>query len=78
MHPDQATESIVDFALEYKKPFAIVPCCVFNRLFPDRKTKDGKEVIQYNDFIDYLLQKNNEIQLSYLPFEGRNKVLYKL
>ena len=28
MHPDQATEAIVDFALRENKPFE-VPCCVF-------------------------------------------------
>ena len=28
MHPDEATEEIVDMALSLK-PFAIVPCCVF-------------------------------------------------
>jgi len=36
MHPDQATESIVDFALHFNKPFAVIPCCVFPRLFPNR------------------------------------------
>jgi hypothetical protein len=28
LHPDQATEPIVDFALENNKSFAVVPCCV--------------------------------------------------
>ena len=36
MHPDQATEAIVDFAAKYNKPFALVPCCVFPVLFPHR------------------------------------------
>lgn len=31
LHPDQATDSIVDFAMQYGKPFAVVPCCVFPR-----------------------------------------------
>jgi len=31
LHPDQATDSIVDFALQFNKPFAVVPCCVFPR-----------------------------------------------
>ena len=31
LHPDQATDSIVDFALQFGKPFAVVPCCVFPR-----------------------------------------------
>ena len=35
-HPDQATEAIVDFAIERKIPFCIVPCCVFPKEFPNR------------------------------------------
>lgn len=31
LHPDQATDSIVDFALQHSKSFAVVPCCVFPR-----------------------------------------------
>lgn len=31
MHPDQATEPLVDYALRYGKPFVVVPCCVFRR-----------------------------------------------
>ncbi len=36
MHPDQATEAIVDAALRYDRSFAVVPCCVFSRQFPWR------------------------------------------
>ncbi|KAG2440768.1 hypothetical protein HXX76_003624 [Chlamydomonas incerta] len=39
LHPDQATDSILDFALDRGKPFAIVPCCVFPRLFPHRRLR---------------------------------------
>lgn len=31
LHPDQATDSIVNFAMQFGKPFAVVPCCVFPR-----------------------------------------------
>lgn len=31
MHPDQATDAVVDFAVEHRKSFAVVPCCVFPR-----------------------------------------------
>lgn len=31
LHPDQATDAIVDCALQLGKPFAAVPCCVFPR-----------------------------------------------
>ena len=33
----QATDAIVEFAVLHKKPFAVVPCCVFPRLFPQRR-----------------------------------------
>ena len=36
LHPDQATGAIVEFAVKHRKPFIVVPCCVFSRLFPDR------------------------------------------
>lgn len=36
LHPDQATDAISDFASAFGKPQAIVPCCVFPRLFPHR------------------------------------------
>ena len=43
MHPDQATESIMAFAKAHGKPFAIVPCCVFPALFPDRRVPADEE-----------------------------------
>jgi hypothetical protein len=78
MHPDQATEAIVDAALALGKPFAVVPCCVFPELFPDRRRRDGAEVREYVDFVEYLRAKDPEIRIGYLPFEGRSRVLYKL
>ena len=53
MHPDQATEPIVDAALRLKLPFAIVPCCVFAREFP-RTGVDGFPVTTYAQLLDYL------------------------
>ncbi len=67
---------LVNMALKLHKPFAVVPCCVFPRLFAERRTRDGKEVLQYNEFIEYLMVKDSRIQMEYLPFDGRNKVLY--
>ena len=37
MHPDEATEAIVTHSLAHGKRFAVVPCCVFAHLFPDRR-----------------------------------------
>ena len=36
LHADGATEAIVDAALQYNKPFVVVPCCVFPNFFRDR------------------------------------------
>ena len=37
LHPDQATNPIIEVANALCKPFVIVPCCVFAREFPDRR-----------------------------------------
>ena len=36
LHADGATEAIVDAALLFRKPFVVVPCCVFPNLFKER------------------------------------------
>ena len=56
----------------------MVPCCVFPELFPERRTKDGDSVRTYVQFIDYLVAKHPDIKLAYLPFKGRNRVVYRL
>jgi len=78
MHADQATESIVDAALQLNLPFAVVPCCVFPSLFPDRKNPDGSTIISTEEFIDYLQRKDPSIMKCTLPFYGRNVVLYRV
>ena len=85
MHPDQATEDLVDLALAHDKPFAVVPCCVFWKRHPNRKTPQGKAVRTWEQFCEYLLakgdtaeKKSNRIQVATLPFPGRNVVLYSL
>ena len=46
LHPDEATEHIVDIALARSKPFAVVPCCVMPHLFPPRNlTSSGALVV---------------------------------
>lgn len=76
LHPDQATEAIVDVALHLRKPFAVVPCCVYPRLFPGRRLGTGQGVTTYHGFQRYLRAKDNRIRIARLPFAGRNKVLY--
>ena len=36
MHVDGAAEALVDFALAFNKPFAVVPCCTCSKDFPNR------------------------------------------
>ena len=72
------TDEVVDAAIELGKPFAVVPCCVFPELFPERRTKDGDSVRTYVQFLDYLVAKHPDIKLAYLPFKGRNRVVYRL
>ncbi|CAK4206323.1 unnamed protein product [Aphanomyces euteiches] len=78
MHPDEATEAIVDAALALNKPFAVVPCCVMSRLFPNRTLADGTPVATYDVFVRYLQAKDPAIQSTFLPFAGKNQVLFKL
>lgn len=75
LHPDQATEPIVDFALQHAKPFAVVPCCVFPHLSPNRLL-NGRQVVTYAEFIAYLQQKDSRIQVDFLNIDGRNRVLW--
>jgi len=85
MHADSATESIVDVALKHKKPFVVVPCCVFPNLFNQRflyhHSDDNKDssssnkpipVRTHEQFCQYLLAKDKSLQHLTLPFEGRN------
>jgi Zinc finger C-x8-C-x5-C-x3-H type (and similar) len=77
MHPDQATEAAVDFALQTNKPFAVVPCCVFSNQFPHRQLKDGTPVKTTPQLIQYLLEKDEQrIQVETLGFEGMNRVVF--
>lgn len=76
MHPDQATEAIVDFAVAARKPVAVVPCCVFPREFPDRRLPDGTPVTTYDQLVEYL-QLRLGGQTARLPFEGANIVVYR-
>eukprot|EP00966_Prymnesium_polylepis_P166254 3843148-Prymnesium_polylepis.1 len=79
LHPDEATEAIVDAALKYGRPFAVLPCCVFPSAFPTRLLGDGSVVRSYKQFCTYLLEKAppGTIQMARLPFAGKNRALYR-
>ena len=76
MHPDQAAEGIVDFALRMKKPFALIPCCVYSKQFPRKKTPSGAQVSNYQDLVDHLRAKHPDIRTMKMPFEGKNTIVY--
>ena len=76
LHTDEATDAIVDTAVHCRKPFVIVPCCVFCRLFPNRRMPSGEMVSSYQQLLDYLQAKHPSIQRTTLPFVGANTVLY--
>lgn len=76
MHPDQATEAIVDTAIAHRRPFAVVPCCVFPADFPHRRLPSGEHVQSLGQFIEYLRLKHPGIRQAALPYHDRNVVLY--
>eukprot|EP00892_Ulva_mutabilis_P010120 jgi/Ulvmu1/7480/UM037_0023.1 len=80
LHPDQATEPILQHAMRLQKPFCIVPCCVFPGQHPDRKIRlpDGSlaPVLTHEDLVVYLRQAG-EAETARLPFMGRNVVVYR-
>ncbi|CAJ1349826.1 unnamed protein product [Effrenium voratum] len=75
LHPDEATELVVDTALRLRKPFVVVPCCVFARLFPHRRL-DGGQVSSVPDFLSFLQAKHPCIRKVQLPFDGANWALF--
>ena len=77
LHPDEATEPLVDIALEKKIPFAVIPCCVFAHLFPHRKLrKCNSEPRTYEQFLKFLLEKSKDLQVQSLKFRGRDTVIF--
>ena len=72
LHPDEATGSIVETAVQHKIPFVVVPCCVFSRLFPERSKPNGAIVSTYFELLDWLVAKHPAIRVTRLPFEGAN------
>eukprot|EP00271_Cylindrocystis_brebissonii_P007276 TRINITY_DN20608_c0_g1_i1.p1 TRINITY_DN20608_c0_g1~~TRINITY_DN20608_c0_g1_i1.p1 ORF type:complete len:772 (+),score=75.41 TRINITY_DN20608_c0_g1_i1:798-3113(+) len=83
LHPDEATEAIVKAAVASRKPFAVVPCCVFPSTFLSRRVMvEGVEskVESYDQFVTYLSQLAErggaDVQIGWLNLEGKNLVIY--
>jgi hypothetical protein len=79
MHADGATEAIVDAALRYEKPFCVIPCCVFPKLFPQRMVREDDRQVQvrtHEQFCRYLVERDSRFVMETLPFEGRNVAIW--
>lgn len=92
LHPDQATEPLVDWAATHRKRFAVVPCCVFPNLFRERcqfwrgcgeGSADSRPglVRGYPTFLRYLAElaamlSGLPVEKAALPIDGRNRVLF--
>ena len=84
LHPDQATGAIVEFAVKHRKPFIVVPCCVFSRLFPNRfvpasdsRDMDKKVVSTKDELVKWCVGLDpDHIKVSQLPFQGSNVAVW--
>jgi hypothetical protein len=77
LHPDQATDPIMDIGFALNLPWVIVPCCVFPNLFTQRQLQpSGRVVRTYDDLCEYILQRDPGVKEATLPFRGRNRVFY--
>ncbi len=85
MHPDSATDAIVDLAIAHGKPFVICPCCVFPNTFTDRRipkkllAHEEEELVpvrSYDDLCAYILGRAEGVHEAVLDFEGRNRCFY--
>jgi hypothetical protein len=76
LHPDEATEAIVDSAIANGVPFAVVPCCVYSRIFPGRRV-DGTAVRTHGQLCRYLTGKKKGVQMEKLVgFSGKTTVVW--
>ena len=70
LHPDEATGAVVEWAVRAHKPFVVVPCCVYSRLFPERRTSTGGVVSNREELVAWLCAKDPAIRTAELPFSG--------
>eukprot|EP00980_Cylindrotheca_fusiformis_P008437 scaffold1784_cov116-Cylindrotheca_fusiformis.AAC.17 len=77
LHPDQATDPIIDIGFALNIPWVVVPCCVFPNFFTQRRLQpSGRMVRTYEDLCQYILQRDPNVKEISLPFRGRNRVFY--
>ena len=75
-HPDEATGAVVEWCVRHRKPFAVVPCCVFARLFPERRTPEGDVVATTEQLCAWIQRQHPSIRRATLGFEGSSTVLF--
>jgi len=78
LHPDQGAEHILRYAISNNKPCAIIPCCVYSKSFPKRRSASGELVTSYSDLVQYLLSLSPNVHATQLDFEGKNVLVYFL
>ena len=79
LHADGATEAIVKAALEYQKPFVVVPCCVFPNFFTSRQIEENGTLVpvrSHPQFCQYLALQDPRFKMEAVPFEGRNVAIW--
>ncbi len=76
MHPDEATDFIIDVAMRNFKKFAVVPCCVFPKIFTERFLTNGEFVSDYPKYIKFIQEKVPDHKVDFLEIVGRNKIIY--
>lgn len=79
LHPDQATGAICEYALRHGRPFAVVPCCVFSDMFPERKLpgEAGERLVRtHEDLCRWIRARDSKIEDGFLNFEGKNQVVF--
>ena len=69
----------MEYAALHEQSFAVVPCCVFPRLFKHRQLlPGGASVESIEDLLTYLMRMGGlGTRLERLAFEGRNQVVFK-
>ena len=76
LHPDECTEAVVDAAVSARVPFAVVPCCVFSRLFAGRMFGTGEHVRTHGQLCKFLVEKVKGAERDVLGFGGKPDVVY--
>ena len=73
MHPDEATDVIVTTVIEYKLPFAIVPCCIHPVCIPFNEHSVYRNWIKHLE--RYAKEKGYRVEEIILRIKGRRIAL---